>query len=137
VLCVLGYVALAWAVRFDLPQGDQIASLVYPLDTFSMYAQAPSPRMSTMLIRDAEGAVHSVTEFRSFDCKEPTAGETAACADRTPIQYLRDDALRHIESHRGPGSDEVELIVRSWELRSGAPVRFDSDCIVARCRVSR
>ena len=46
MLCVLGYVALAWAVRFDLPQGDQIASLVYPLDTFSMYAQAPSPRMS-------------------------------------------------------------------------------------------
>src|SRR5260221_9351086 len=30
-LCVLAYVALSWAARFDMRRGEQIASLFYPL----------------------------------------------------------------------------------------------------------
>ena len=71
ILCVLGYVALSWAVRFDMRRGEQIASLLYPLDTFSMYAPIPGESMSHLLIRDGQGAIHRVTAFRSFDCAEP------------------------------------------------------------------
>jgi hypothetical protein len=136
VLCVLGYVALAWAVRFDLPQGDQIASLVYPLDTFSMYAQAPSPQMSYMLIRDS-GGVHQITDFRSFDCSGSVTGDVAPCAGGRPIQYLHDDQIHYIQDHRGSGGDDAELVIRTWQLQPGAPVLQTADCVVAQCRVSR
>ncbi|MFN8644264.1 MAG: hypothetical protein U0802_22370 [Candidatus Binatia bacterium] len=63
ILCLLGYVALAWAVRFDLRLGGQIASLVYPLDTFSMYARPAGRDTSILLARTADGGVHAVTEF--------------------------------------------------------------------------
>lgn len=136
---MLGYVALSWAVRFDsdrdVDRGAQMASLVYPLDTFSMYSQLSGGAMSALLIRDAQGTVHHVTAYRSFDCDEPVA-ETARCSDRQPIQYLYKDLTRHIESHTGPGTNEVDLILRTWQVRPGTPTEQLPDCVVAHCRVS-
>jgi len=137
ILCVLGYVALSWAVRFDMDRGEQIASLVYPLDTFSMYAQSPSPEISHILVRDAGGAVHAVTEFRAFDCGAPVTGAAAACADHHTIRYLYEEISAYVESHPGSGTEDAELIARTWRLRPGAPVEQESDCVIAHCRVSR
>jgi hypothetical protein len=141
VLCVLGYVALSWAVRLDLGRDEdfslQIASLVYPLDTFSMYSDVPRGRMSYLLVRDAEGGLHQVTDFRSFDCDEPVSGSAARCTDGNPIHYLHDDFTHYIRSRRGRGTTEVELILRSWRLEASAAAVHEADCIVTRCRVSR
>jgi len=136
ILCVLGYVALSWAVRFDMRRGEQIASLIYPLDTFSMYAPVPGAYASHLLIRDMRGAVHRVTAFRSFDCSEPVSG-SGQCAGRHGIEYHYDDLIHYIESHTGAGESDVELITRTWQVRSGqAPVQT-SDCVIAHCKVSR
>lgn len=136
VLCVLAYVVLSWAVRFDLDRGEQIASLVYPLDTFSMYAQAPSPEISHLLVRDAQGRVHSVTEFASYDCDEPVTRGATRCSDAHSIRYLYEDLAKHIETHPGTGTEHVDLILRTWSIRAGAPVTLLSDCLVTTCRVS-
>jgi hypothetical protein len=137
LLCLLGYVALSWAVRFDMPEGEQIASLLYPLDTFSMYAEVPGQEISYLLIRDAQGMVHRVTEFRSFDCVEPVAGSTARCSDRRGFQYHDRELIQHIERHAGPGNSDAELIFRTWHVRSGAGAVHVADCVVSRCKVSR
>jgi len=137
VLCALGYVLLSWAFRFDMPLGEQIASLIYPLDTFSMYAQAPTPQVSHLLIRDAEGTVYPVTAFRSFDCDEPVTAVPTRCSESRPINYLFADLARHIERHRGAGTEDVALVLRTWSLRSGAPATLASDCMVSHCRVAR
>lgn len=136
-LCVLGYVILSWAVRFDMRLGQQIASLLYPLDTFSMYAGMPMEDRSHLLIRDGQGAVHRVAAFRSFDCAEPIDGSATPCADRRGIPYIDEDTTRYIQSHAGHGEEAVELIARTWELRPGAAPAQTSDCIIAHCRVSR
>jgi hypothetical protein len=132
---VLAYVALSWAGRFDMRLGEQIASLVYPLDTFSMYARMPAAQESHLLVRDHEGVVHRVTDFRSFDCAEPLTGTDARCPHGIPYHY--EDLTRYIESHAGPGEREVELIARTWTLEPGAPPAPTSDCVVAHCRVAR
>lgn len=137
VLAVLGYVVLSWAVRFDMRLGQQIASLVYPLDTFSMYARVPAEEMSHLLIRDAEGAVREVTDFRAFDCAEPITGSTARCSERHGIQYLSEDLTNYIRQHAGRGESEVELIFRTWRIRAGEAPVLVSDCIVTRCKVAR
>jgi hypothetical protein len=137
ILCVLSYVVLSWAVRFDMRLGSQIASLVYPLDTFSMYAGMPGEDRSHLLLRDAQGVVHRVTAFRSFDCPEPITGGGTPCQERRGIPYMAEEAARHIRGHRGPGDIDVELIARTWELRPGAPPLQLDDCIIARCKVSR
>jgi hypothetical protein len=137
ILCVLGYVALSWAVRFDMRHGEQIASLLYPLDTFSMYAGSPGEYVSHVLIRDQQGTIHHVTAFQSFDCAQPVARREAACADSPGYAYLYDDIAGYIESHRGAGDAEVELIYRTWQVRSGAAPVPISDCVIARCKVSR
>jgi hypothetical protein len=136
VLCVLGYVALSWAVRFDMHLNQQDASLVYPLDTFSMYGRMPGEDRSHLLVRDARGAVHRVTDFRAFTCDEPLSGSDARCTDRQGIRYHYDDLTRYIESHPGPGTTDVELITRTWDFSDGAPVRT-SDCVIAHCKVAR
>ncbi len=137
VLCLLAYVALSWAVRFDMRLGNQIASLLYPLDTFSMYAGGPGRDASHLLVRDSLGIVHRVTEFRAFDCAAALAETGARCADTHGIQYHYDDLMRYIESHAGPGTSEVAIITRTWRIRPGAaPVQM-ADCIIARCKVSR
>jgi hypothetical protein len=139
MLGVLGYVALSWVVRFDMRLGEQIASLVYPLDTFSMYAPIPAEEISHLLIRDAQGAVHRVTDFRSFDCAEPVTGGTARCSERRGIQYLSEDMTNYIRQHAKPGESEiqVDLIFRTWRIRAGeGPVQMP-DCVVTRCGVAR
>jgi hypothetical protein len=137
ILCVLGYVLLSWAFRFDMDRGEQIASLIYPLDTFSMYAQVPSPQVSHLLVRDPQGTVYPVTTFQSFDCDEPVTGVPTRCSESRPIRYLFEDLARHIASHPGAGTEDVELILRTWSMRPGAPATLASDCVVSHCRVSR
>ncbi len=136
VLCVLGYVALSWAARFDMRLGAQTASLVYPLDTFSMYARLPGADRSMLLVRDAQGAVHRVTDFRTFNCAEPLTGPAARCADTRGIAYHFEDLARYVESHSGPGEEELDIITRTWDFhRRAAPTT--SDCVVAHCQASR
>jgi hypothetical protein len=135
VLCLLAYVALSWTVRFDMRLGEQIASLIYPLDTFSMYARMPAPEESHLVVRDHQGGVHRVMDFRSFDCGEPLTGTATECPRGIPYHY--DDLTRYIDSHPGPGEWEVELITRTWELRPGAPPLPAADCVIAHCRVAR
>jgi hypothetical protein len=136
-LCVLVYVFVSWSVRFDMRLGEDIASLVYPFDTFSMYGGMPGKDSTALLIRDGDGTVHRVTAFRAFSCAEPLpdASKTVPACPRA-IPYLHDDIVHYIESHRGPGRREVELIARSWEIRSGAPPVQAPDCVVAHCKVS-
>jgi hypothetical protein len=137
ILCVLAYVALSWAVRFDLRRGEQIASLLYPLDTFSMYAGIPESEARHLLIRDPQGAVHHVTEFHSFACAEPISGSAARCSKEHGIQYHYEDLIDYIQSHTGPGESDAELIFRTWRVRPGAVPEFESDCVIAHCKVAR
>jgi hypothetical protein len=137
VLCVLTYVLLSWAVQVDMRLGEHMASLVYPLDTFSMYAEAPSPTMSVLMVRDAQGAVHKVTDFRSFDCREPLSVGAGRCADGLTIQYHYEDLIRFVQNHAGPGEASVEIIMRTWQLADGAAPVQQSDCVISQCRVSR
>lgn len=122
-------------MRRDTPQGEQNASLVYPLDTFSMYSRMPAPRESHLLVRDHQGVVHRVTDFRSFDCGGALIATETRCPHGIPYHY--DDLARYIESHPGPGEWEIELISRTWELRPGAPPMQTADCVIAHCRVAR
>ncbi len=135
VLCVLGYVALSWAVRFDMRLGAQTASLVYPLDTFSMYARMPGEDRGILLVRDARGTAHRVTEFRSFDCDQPLTGPAARCADKRGIAYHYEDFARYVESHTGSGEHEVDLITRMCDFHTSPPQT--SDCVIAHCKVAR
>ena len=137
VLCVLGYVLLSWALRFDMRHGEQLASLIYPFDTFSMYAGSPGEYVSHVLIRDQQGVVHRVSAFRAFDCAQPVARRVARCADRPGYAYLYDDMAAYIERHRGPGESDVDLVYRTWRVRSGAPPAVTEDCVIARCKVAR
>ncbi len=117
--------------------GEQIASLLYPLDTFSMYGRLPGEDTSHLLVRDGQGAVHRVTDFRSFDCAEPVSGSAARCAETRGIPYHYEDMARYVESHAGAGVESIDLITRTWQVRPGAPAVHASDCVVAHCRVSR
>jgi len=135
-LCVLSYVLLSWLVRFDMRLGQQIVSLVYPLDTFSMYAGMPGEDRSALLVRDENGNVHRVKALQAFSCAEPLSGASAACAGRHGIPYLYEDLVHYIETHAGPGRREVELITRTWEIRSGAAPLRTPDCVIAHCKVS-
>jgi hypothetical protein len=141
VLCVLAYLTLAWAVRFDLGRAPdhstQIASLLYPLDTFSMYADVPGGEMGYLLVRDATGTVHQVTDFRSFDCAEPLQVAAARCSERHRIHYLYRDLAQYVAGRAGPGSTQVDLVIRTWRLQPGAAAVRTSDCVITRCRVAR
>lgn len=136
LLCALAYVVLAWAVRFDMAAGRQIASLIYPLDTFSMYAGLPYEEIGYLLVRDADGGVREITRLTAFDCDGPVRGPAARCAEQHQIAYLRDDLTRYIEAHPGPGVTPVELVVRVWRLQHGAAAVHVSDCVVTTCRVA-
>ena len=137
ILCTLAYIAASWAVRYDLPLGEQIASLVYPLDTFSMYGRPPGEDSSVLLVRDGQGVVHRVTDFRAFDCAGPVSGPAAACARTRGIPYHYADLARYVEQHPGAGDVEVDLITRTWRVAPGAAVAPAGDCVVARCRAAR
>jgi hypothetical protein len=137
LLCLLGYVALSWAARFDMRLGAQTASLVYPLDTFSMYARMPGEDRSVLLVRDTNGTIHRVTEFQAFDCAEPLSGPAARCADKRGIAYHYEELAHYVDAHIGRGGEqEIELITRTWNFRRGAPPET-SDCVITRCKVAR
>lgn len=136
-VCVLAYVALSWGIRFDMRRGEHMASLIYPLDTFSMYAPVPGEDVHHLLIRDAKGEVHSIWGYRSFECGEPIRGGIARCAEQIGIEYHRDDLLHHIERHPGGGDESVELISRGWRIRMGEKPVQTGDCVIAHCRVGR
>ena len=137
VLCVLTYVALSWAARFDTRGGDQNASLFYPLDTFSMYAGVPGEYMSHLLVRDAQGSVHRVTSYRSFQCVEPIRRGESKCSETDAIAYHYDDLVNYIEGHPGHGDQNVELINRTWRIVPQSTPSVISDCVVAHCEASR
>ena len=107
-LCVLGYVALSWTARFDMRLHEQDMSLLYPLDTFSMYARPPGEDRSLLLVRTADGVVHPVTDFRAFACAEPILGSGARCAETRGIRYHFEELARYIETHSGTGTLDVD-----------------------------
>ncbi len=137
ILCVLAYVALSWAVRFDMGLGFQVASLAYPLDTFSMYAGPAGKAISHLVVRDEQGQAHGVTAFAAYECDAPVARNAARCAERPGYAYHYDDLTRYIESHRGPGAIPVALVYRTWRIQPGEAPRLDTDCVVAHCTVAR
>jgi hypothetical protein len=124
-------------VRFDMRRGEQAASLLYPLDTFSMYAAIPQHDVSHLLVRDAQGATYRVTAFASFGCSEPVTGDAARCSRQHHIGYHYDDLTHYITTHTGSGDIDVELISRTWHIRSGAGPVHTGDCVIAHCKVSR
>lgn len=139
VICVLGYVTLSWALLFDMRRGLQCASLIYPLDTFSMYAYVPPPDVASLLLRDAGGNIRRIKEMRSYHCADPVSGPEARCADKPVFKFHSDAMTRYIRKHQGPGGPgglEAELLVRTFALRPGAAPVQTSDCVISRCRVS-
>ena len=135
ILLVLAYVALSWAARFDMRLGD--ASLVYPLDTFSMYAGAPADTIGHLLIRDADGELHRVRDFSAYHCDAELKRGATRCADQQGFGYHYDDLIRYIDGQRGLGTIPVDLIFRTWRLHQSEPPSVDADCVIAHCTVSR
>ncbi|MBI3784748.1 MAG: hypothetical protein HY270_15250 [Deltaproteobacteria bacterium] len=117
--------------------GDQIASLVYPLDTFSMYSGLPGESVSHLLVRDDQGRVHRVTDFQTFACSGPVARSSSPCANDVAIAYHYDDLAHYIADHPGPGDRQVDVIDRTWRIRPGGGPEPVADCLVAHCKVSR
>ncbi len=137
VLCALSYLVLSWIVRFDMVQGTQIASMVYPFDTFSMYSSIPDEECNHLLVRDERGDVHSITSFRSFDCDMPLDPSASTCGTRAAIQYLDDDLIDYIQTHPGAGPSRVEIIRRSWRVVAGQQPQPSGDCVITACRASK
>ncbi|HEY8379798.1 MAG TPA: hypothetical protein VIK91_25080 [Nannocystis sp.] len=139
VLCFLAYVAVAWAVRFDTPNGPRNASIVYPFETFSMYATLTAPVVSRLLVRDETGALARVEDFASFACAaDPVlAGGPCDPPRGARVTYLDRDAVRYIHNHPGGGDERVELVQRTWELPRGRPLGSPRDCVLTTCTVSR
>src|SRR5690349_9699959 len=94
--------------------GEQIASLVYPLDTFSMYAGPPADTIGHLLVRDAAGDIHRVRYFSDYHCDAETKRGATGCADQPGFAYHYDDLVRYIDDHDGPGTIPVDLIFRTW-----------------------
>jgi hypothetical protein len=138
LIVLLGYVAIAWAARFDTAYGAHNASIAYPFDTYSMYAGVPVRSASAILVRDAEGTVERVSAFRSFQC-EATAGawrEHCAVAG-AGLDYLDDDAEAYVRAHSGQGGEPVEIIRRTWTIpEASEPVRAE-DCVIVACEATR
>jgi hypothetical protein len=101
-----------------------------------MYAGPASGPISHLLIRDDQGVVHRVEDFRSFDCGPAGRSQRRRCAERRGYAYHYDELAEYIEQHAGPGMTPVELIYRTWEVRAGAPPATAPDCVVARCTVN-
>ncbi len=137
VLCLLAYVFLSWSARFDMRLGAQGASLVYPLDTFSMYGRMPEHDTSYPLLRGADGTEYRITDFSAFACREPITGPDAACADARGILYHYEEMAEYIRRHPGDGDQPVELVTRTWTLHPGSAPEPTRDCVIAHCLVRR
>ena len=136
ILAVLAYAALSWAARLDLGVGEQIASLVDPLDTFSMYAGPPGDSIGHLLVRDAVGEIHRVRDFAGYHCDAELKRGAARCGDQPGFAYHYDDLVRYIDDHSGSGATPVDLIYRTWRLRPHEPPDVDADCVIAHCMVA-
>jgi hypothetical protein len=136
LLLILAYVALSWAARFDMGLGRQIASLVYPLDTFSMYAGPPGEEIGHLLVRDAGGRVHRVRDFAAYQCDAELERGATGCADQPGFAYHYDDLVRWVDDHGGPGTISVDLIFRTWRLRRSEPPTVETDCVISHCMVA-
>ena len=136
IVLILAYVALSWAARFDMGLGEQIASLVYPLDTFSMYAGPPADTIGHLLVRDAVGEIHRVRDFAAYHCDAELKRGAARCADQPGFAYHYDDLVRYIDGHGGSGAIPVDLVFRTWRLRQSEPPSIEADCVITRCMVA-
>ena len=137
LLLATAYLALSWAVRVDTRAGRQNASLVYPLDTFSMYADLPEPQQTAILLRDARGNVHRVEDYAAFACEPLAEPLFTQCPTPIRLGHKGDEVLRHVRRHAAPAVDgvPVQLIARSWQLRPGDLPQWQNDCLLARCVV--
>ena len=136
ILLVLAYVALSWAARFDMRLGEQIASLVYPLDTFSMYAGPPADTIGHLLVRDAVGEIHRIRDFAAYQCDAELKRGATRCDDQRGFGYHYDDLVRYIEGQSGSGAIPVDLIYRTWRLHPSEPPSVEADCVIAHCMVA-
>jgi hypothetical protein len=136
ILAVLAYAALSWVARFDMSLGEQIASLAYPLDTFSMYAGPPADTIGHLLVRDAVGEIHRVRDFAAYHCDAELKRGATSCAGQPGFAYHYDDLVRYIDGHGGWGAIPVDLIYRTWRLQPSEPPSVDADCVIAHCMVA-
>jgi len=137
IVLILAYAALSWAARFDMGLGEQIASLVYPLDTFSMYAGPPGDRIGHLLVRDSVGEIHGVRDFAAYRCDAELERGATSCADQPGFAYHYDDLVHYIGDHGGSGAIPVDLIFRTWRLQQSEPPSVEADCVISHCMVAR
>lgn len=139
LLCAAAYIALSWSVRVDTPGGRQNASLVYPLDTFSMYSELPDAAQTALLLRDRRGGIHRVEDFSAFTCDANLRGPYPACATSLGRRHKTEEQFRRMQRGRtaDAAGEPVELIARTWSLAPGTPPRFSHDCRIAQCTVRR
>ncbi len=102
-----------------------------------MYAQPPSDRVSHLLVRTADGQTHRVLSFRSFQCSEPITVDGGSCSESRGIPYHFADLVHYIQNHSGTGTEDAELITRTWQIRRGEAPEVAGDCVMATCKVSR
>ena len=136
VLCALGYLVVAWFARFDMDRGTQIASLVYPFDTFSMYSTVAEGESSYLLARDEHGAVHAIESYGAFDCDDTVDTKKSLCNENPSIRYLDDDMANYVLRHPGSGTQTVDIIRRTWMVTAGEQPQLIGDCVITVCRVS-
>jgi hypothetical protein len=146
-LAFVAYLAVAWIVRFDTPEGPHNASIVYPFDTFSMYAEVLPDVASALVVRGADGTIDSVSAFEGLECsrdgatilRDDGALDEGPCTPSTgtSIRYLDGDAAAYLRTHASAGSETVELLRRTWRIPRGGAALAPDDCVVASCRAAR
>jgi hypothetical protein len=137
LLLGLGFLAASWAWREDGRLGRQIASLVYPLDTFSMYATTWQDEVSIPLLIDKAGHSHWPYHLAAFACT-PIADADQSCARGRAIGYHDDELLRHVRSHPLPPGQQgvpMQLVRRHWKLTAGQVPKQLADCPLQQCLV--
>ena len=80
-----------------------MASLVYPLDTFSMYAGAAGEYVSLSADTRSGGRGTPHHDYRAFACVGAGTRPAAGCADNSGFAYLYDDWPATLKRHPGPG----------------------------------
>jgi hypothetical protein len=139
ILCVLGYVAASWVMRFDTGDGTHNASLTYPFDTFSMYAGTMPSSAARMVVRTGDGSFRRIDEYHAFDC-DPPIDHPLDCDDAeggASIPYVDHDAAHWIVDHGatdppGAGAERIEIVRRSWSLSDDA-VTSVGVCVLTTC----
>lgn len=140
------YVALSWAFRFPTAHGAHNASLVYPLDTFSMYAEEAPERVGAFVVRVEGGSTEPLGAFSALECETREGApflradgsyDVACESDGEHIEYLDADLGAYLRAHPGTGPLEVEIVRRTWTTPRDGPLAAPIDCVLARCRAAR